>query len=377
MAGMSRADFKYTQQSQVTGGALVSMSKTLGVFSKNAKQLTEPQTSTTMLKGNRLRLERSTGEIEVIDLDSKRFIRIDPATKTYTSQTFEEFKAALRQAQEKAKAEQAKAMKEHPDAQNIKIVPKFDAQATGQSKTILGLTANEMKMNMQMLMQSDDPKYKDQMQNASMTMTADSWIAPDVPGQEELQQFYMKLAKELDWLPGMMAGSFNMASPQFGPAMDEFRKNAVKMKGLPLLQYTSMGTAANGASMPTQPPAQQQQQQGQVQQAAQDAATQTAQNQAQQEVATSAIPSSAKDAVSQSIGGMFGGFGHKKKKDQPAPTTTASTNTTAQPAAGTGSLMDMKTEVTSFSNSSLDASLFQVPAGYTEVKKNPDDVLGK
>jgi hypothetical protein len=376
MCGVSSADFKYTQQSQVTGGALVSMTKTLGVFSKNARQITEPQTSTIMLKGNRLRQEHSTGEIEIIDLDSKRFIRIDPATKTYSSTTFDEFKAALQRAQEKAKEDQAKALKEHPDAQNIKIVPKFDAQATGQSKTILGLTANEMKLNMQMLMQSDDPKYKDQMQNASMTMTSDSWIAPDVPGQEELQQFSMKLAKELDWLPGAMAGSFNMAGPQFGPAMDEFRKNAAKMKGLPLLQYVSMGTAANGAAMPTQPPAQQQQQQGQVQQAAQDAATQTAQNQAQQEAANSAIPSSAKDAVSQSIGGMFGGFGHKKKKDQPAPTTTAA-STTAQPGAGTGSLMDMTTQVTSYSNSALDASLFQIPAGYTEVKKNPDDVVGK
>src|SRR5579862_1844890 len=127
MCGVSRADFKYTQQSQVTGGALVSMTKTLGVFSKNARQITEPQTSTIMLKGNRLRQEQSTGEIEIIDLDSKRFIRIDPATKTYSSTTFDEFKAALQRAQEKAKEDQAKALKEHPDAQNIKIVPKFDA----------------------------------------------------------------------------------------------------------------------------------------------------------------------------------------------------------------------------------------------------------
>ena len=43
MCGLSRADFKYTQQSKITGGSIVSMTKTLGVFSKNARQLTDPQ----------------------------------------------------------------------------------------------------------------------------------------------------------------------------------------------------------------------------------------------------------------------------------------------------------------------------------------------
>ena len=377
MSGVSRADFKYTQQTKVTGGALVSMAKTMGVFSKNARSITDPQTSTTMLKGNRLRQEHSSGEIEIIDLDKKEFIYLDPAKKTYTTETFDEFKAAMQRAQEKAKEQQAEAMKDHPDAKNIKMTPKFDAQATGQTKQIQGLTTNEMKLNMQMLMQSDDPKYKDQMQNASFTISSDSWIAPDVPGHEELQQFYMKLAKELDWLPGMMSGAFNMGSPQMGPAMDEFRKNAEKMKGLPMLQYMSMGTTANGAAMPTQPAGQQQQGQNQISQQAQNAAQQTAQNQAQQEAANSAIPSSAKDAVSQSIGNVFGGFGHKKKKDQPAPdSSTAASNANAQPGAATGALMEMTSEVTSYSNSSLDGTLFDVPAGYTLVKKTPDEMMG-
>src|ERR1700730_16610517 len=104
MCDPSRADFKYTQQSKVTGGALVGMTKTLGVFSKNMRQVTEPQISTTMLKDNRLREERATGEIEIIDLDGRRFIRIDPAKKTYTVMTFDEFKAALQRAKERAKA---------------------------------------------------------------------------------------------------------------------------------------------------------------------------------------------------------------------------------------------------------------------------------
>jgi len=40
------------------------------------------------------------------------------------------------------------------------------------------------------------------------------------------------------------------------------------------------------------------------------------------------------------------------------------------------SMMDMTTEVTSFSSSSLDPSLFDIRAGYTQVQQNPDEVFG-
>ena len=373
MCKPSRADFKYTQQSKVTGGALVGMTKTLGVFSKNMRQVTEPQTSTTMLKDNRLREERATGEIEIIDLDARRFIRVDPAKKTYTVMTFEEFKAALQHAKERAKEEQAKAMSKHPETQNVKLIPKFDAKATGATRTILGLNTDEMKMNMEMEIQSDDPKVKQQLQSASYWMNSDSWIAPSVPGYDEMRQFYLKMAKELDWLPGTLADSMNMASPQLGPAMDEFRKNAVKANGMPLLQYVSFGIAATG--MPSG------QGTGQPAQTGQPAPSSPPQAQ------DNSAPASPQDAISKSLGGMFGGFGKKKKQDQqqqqpqpaPAQDSSASTSGSApagQPTSANNSMMDMTMEVTSFSNNSLDKSLFDIPAGYTQVQQNPDEMFG-
>ena len=371
VASLCHADFKYTQQSKVTGGALVSMTKTLGVFSKNARQLTEPQISSTMVKGNRLRQERATGEVEIIDLDGRRFIRIDPAKKIYSTMTFDEFRAALQRAQERAKEEQAKAMKDHPQAQNIKLVPKFDAQATGATREILGLTANEMKMNMQMEIQSDDPKVKQQMQSASYSFNADSWMAPSAPGYDEMREFYLKLAKELDWLPGTMAGmtGMTMVNPQMGPAMEEFRKNAIKVKGMPMLQYVSFGIAATGV----------QNAQGSGQTAQGGAQTQTPPATQSQD---NSVPTSAKDAIGKSLGSVFGGFGKKKKQDQPPPAQNASTSASGsgsapgQPTTVSNSMMDMTIEVTSFSNGSLDKSLFEIPAGYTQVPQDPDAMFG-
>jgi hypothetical protein len=45
------------------------------------------------------------------------------------------------------------------------------------------------------------------------------------------------------------------------------------------------------------------------------------------------------------------------------------------PPSTPGSLIEMTIEVTSFSNGALDASLFEVPAGFSRVHQNPDQIL--
>src|SRR3984893_19445593 len=151
-------------------------------------------------------------------------------------------------------------------------------------------------------------------------MSSYSWIAPSVPGYDEMRQFYLKMAKELDWLPGTLADSMNMASPQLGPAMEEFRKNAVKANGMPLLQYVSFGIAATG--MPSG------QGTGQPTQTGQPAPS------SQPQAQDNSAPTSPKDAISKSLGGMFGGFGKKKKQDQQQQPQPASAQDSSASASG-------------------------------------------
>jgi hypothetical protein len=351
-AGTSRADFKYTQQSKVTGGALAGVTKTLGVFSKSARQANEPQLSTTMVHGNRLRTEHSTGTVEIIDLDGRRFIHIDTAKKTYTIQTFDQLKQQLAQAQEKMKDEQAKQAAKHGDPQTMTMVPKFDMQATGASHPVLNLPAKEVKMRVDLLFKSTDPKTEADLEKSQMStwMTADSWYGT-VPGYDELQKFYMKMAKELDWVPGSMG----MGNPQMSQAAEEFRKNAVKMEGMPLLQYTSFGMAANGQAQGG------------------DAQPQAAQQPPPSSSNDNSTPTSASGALAKGLGGLF-----KKKQQQSSDSANAPSatnpNNPPPPAAVPGSMMDMTIEVTSYSKDSLDASLFDVPSGYAQVQA---DVSGK
>lgn len=348
--GTSRADFKYTQQTKVTGGALVGVTKSLGVFSKSARQVTAPQTSTIMVHGNRLRTEHTTGDVEIIDLDGRRFIHIDPAKKTYSVQTFEQMKAQVAQAQEKLKTEQTKAAAKQDNPQSVTMVPKFDIQATGQSRVVLDVTAKEMKMRMDLLFKSTDPKTQADLEksNGSYWMTADSWYGT-IPGYEEVKQFYTKMAKELDWVPGSMGMGMGMANPQMTQAAAEFKKNAVKMEGMPLVEFSSFGMAANGqAGANGQQP---------------DNTQQPQQNTASND----STPTNPRDAIAKGLGGIFG---KKKQKDQQSdtPANTGAASAVPAPAPVPGSMMDMVTEVMSYSKDSLDGSLFDIPAGYTQIQ---------
>jgi hypothetical protein len=367
LARAGRADFKYTETSKITGGMMAGMMKFAGAFSKDARKANGPMESTTSVKGNRMRRDEATGKAQIIDLDGRRMIEIDPQKRTYSVVTFDQMKTAIEQARAKAEQSQQKANAKNPNA-NVKMVPKIETSQTGNTKTILNQPTQERKVRVDMEMQSDDPQYKGQ--SASFWFTSDAWVAPTLPGYEEVQQFNLRMAKELDWVPGAMFG----ATPQMAPSMEEFRKTSAQMKGFPLLQNASFGMAGTG-----QPAG------AGSGQAPSSAETRSNDSQSSGQV------SNPGDAAAKALGGMFGGlggFGRKKKQteDQPAqndqnPSATASSSSSTPPASSSNtssgaSLMDMSIEVTSFSSDKLDSSIFEIPAGYTEVQQNPDQVVG-
>jgi hypothetical protein len=313
------ADFQYTETSKITGGAAAGAMKFAGVFSKDARQATQGSNATISLKGNKLRREDSLGVVEIIDLDGRRIIRIDNKKKTYSSMTFDEMRAQMEEARRKAAEQQAK----HNKGQQgqVKIVPKIQVLPGSGTRQILNYAAKEMKVRVDMEMQSDDPQAKGQ--TATMWVNSDSFIAP-VKGYDEVKRFYQRLAKELDWVPGAVFG----ANPQIAPAMVEYRKSAANLSGMPLLSMVSVGMEG---------------QQG-AQQASRDEQK----------------PSG---GITHGIGGIFG---RKNKKDDAAQ-DDSSKSAASGPGAPGNSLLDTTIEVTSVSTSAVDATLFQIPQGYKEV----------
>jgi hypothetical protein len=315
----AQADFSYQETSKITGGLMAGMMKVAGVFSKQAR---EPIQSTVALKGNRM-AHRGSMRASIIDLDSKTITEIDLQKKTYSVMTFEQMKQML----------DNMAQKMHQQKPEAQMDLKVSAKATGNSKQVAGYDAKEMLVRIEM--QGTDEKTG---QTGAMVVTTDLWITPMVPGYGEVREFYKKMAAELNWTPG---GNMFMARPDVSKGMAEAMKEIAKLDGMPVYQTVTMGAAGTAPADGTQaaaPPAQQQQQQQQ----------------------------SEKPSLSGALAGRFG-LGRKKSQDS-QPAQQQQSQQSQQSQAGPGALLEMTTEYAGFSSAAVDASLFEVPAGFKKVE---------
>lgn len=320
------ADFSYQETSTITGGAMASLMKVAGVFSKQAR---EPIHSTVAFKGDMM-VHRSNNHIEIIDLASQTITSVDLQKKTYTVMTFEQMKQMLDQLSQK--------MQQQKDSGKGEVNWKVSASATGNSKQIAGFDAKEMLMKMEM--EGTDQQSG---QKGSMVVTTHVWIAT-VPGSQESRDFYKRMSEKLNWAPG---GNMFMSRPDMAKGMAEAAKEIAKLNGTPVLQTMSMG--AEGAA-----PA------GAEGQTAAQPAPQPQEQQQQAE------RPSLGGALGGALGGHFG-LGRRKPKDQPKEQQEAPANAGA-PAGTPGSLIDMTTEYSDFSSAPVDASQFAVPAGFKKVE---------
>lgn len=315
------ADFSYEQTSQMTGGAMMSMMKIAGVFSKQAR---EPIRATVAVKGDRM-VHWSPTRASVIDLGNETITEIDLQKKTYSVMTFAEMKQMLDQLSKKTQKEPG-----GPDV-NFKV----SVKDTGQSKQIAGFNAKEMVLQMEM--ETADPKSG---QKGSMVITSDMWIAPKAAGYEEVATFYKRMSEKLAWTPGGMP---MMGRSDMSQGMAELAKESAKLDGMPVYQVVKMGAAGmpQGQGQPGQP-----------------GATAPPPQQQQQNVEKPSVGG----ALGGALGGRLGGLGRKKKPQQE--------DTPPPPPQGdaSGSLMEMTTELSNFSSGPVDPSKFEVPAGFKQVK---------
>jgi hypothetical protein len=361
----SFADFRYDETTKITGGSLVSMMKFAGAFSKQAHQITDPTNSTILVKGNRM-AHINQDSTEIIDLDQETITKIDSVKKQYSVVTFQEMKAAMEEAVRKAQAQQ----KQTPPPPTASTTPppemkfKVSVTNTGAKKQVAGLDASESILKM--TMEAKDQKSG---QTGNMAMTNDMWMAPEIPGYSEVRDFNARMAAKMSSvysgaMPSLMSPQMLNLQPGMFSGMADMAKEMSKLKGVPVSQIMRMGTTADGSPLPAAseaplPPSNGPNGGAIANQAAGNAADSTANSAASNAASHIGIPGI----------GNLGGFGfHKKKPDQPA----------AQPAPAGGSapngapqnaavLMESSVEMTRFSSAPVDATLFNVPAGYTKV----------
>jgi hypothetical protein len=338
------ADFTYEESSQITGGSVMSMMKIAGAFSKQARQAGDPILTSVMVKGNRM-IRNNKDHSEIIDLDAGTLTEIDHLKKQYTTMTFEQMRQQMEAAMAKAKAQQAKQQQPPAgnDAQKVDLKFNVKVRNTGATRDVAGLSAKESIMTM--TMDATDQKSG---QTGSLAITNDMYLAPDIPGYDEVRDFYKRYAVRMGTVLNGAINSQMMAmmqQPGAGKGMADMVEEMSKLKGIPVFQIMRMGTtidgmplaAASEAPLPVGPPP---------------------------PSAGEIAKQSASAAIMNSL--PFGSFGRKKKQEDPPPAAN-----TAQPTSAV--LIESNTQMTNFSRISIDPSQFSPPAGYKQVEPRQID----
>jgi hypothetical protein len=353
IAPCAYADFTYTETTQITGGSVMQLMKVAGTFSKAAREAGAPVVSTVIVKGNRM-TRIGQQQTEIIDLDNETVTTIDHQKQQYTVMTFEQMRQQMEKAMQKAQQqqEQQKQTPQQSAPSNTDVKFEVHVRNTGATRDVAGLSANEAILTMAM-----DATDKTSGQTGSMAITNDLWLAPEIPGYDEVKDFYRRYAEKMHIV---FNGALNPAMlaqyPGAGQGMADMIKEMSKLKGVPVLQVMRMGMTANGTPLPAAseaplPPPPDTPSAGDVAQGAAEQST------------TSAIAS--KMGPLGGLAGGFGGFGHKKKKADPAP-APADAQATAPATAAV--LVESNTQLTAFSQAAANESMFAVPAGYKQVK---------
>jgi hypothetical protein len=340
-------DYTYQQTTQLTGGSMLTMVKSVGFLSSQARHAGDPVVSTIYLKDNRL-ANVSAESIEIIDLDKETITQIDVQRKTYTVMTFDQIKqqiANARQQMEKQQPSQPAAAQPSADP-NVKMSFDVKVRKTGAQKEISGLQSNEAILTMTMTATTSATTQQSQ-QSGAMAITNDMWMVPAIPGYDQVRDFYRRMGEKMaDGSQGLGYDFSKMLAqnPGASVALGDMAKEMQKLDGVPIMQVMRMGTTMNGQPLP----------------AASEAPT----------PASPAGPSGgdvAKQGMASALTSHipgFGGFGKKKQQDPP-PDPDQNTHQ-AQPANSI--LMETQITTSNFSSAPVDPSHFDIPAGYKQVQ---------
>jgi hypothetical protein len=315
------ADFSYTNTAQLTGGLM----KAAAFLSK---QLREPIKTTVMVKGDRM-VTLGPQTAHIVDLNAETVTEVDFKKKTYSVTTFAQLAEMMRQLDTSMKDQKGHGVKDMTVTATVK--------KTGQTRTIGGFDTHEVILTVDM--QGTDEKTGEKA--VAMEMVSDMWLASQIPGYQEVRDFYRRMAQKVNWVPSM--GMMSQQGSSKG--MAEMVKEMSKLDGVPVLQLMKMGGAGQQVSAEE---------------------TQNSQQQAEKEK-----PSSGGTLGRLAGGslGRFGGFGRKKQQEQEQEQEQPSKASNSQGgSAGAPTLMEMRTELSDFSTGPVDPSKFEVPAGFKQVE---------
>ncbi|MDB6011977.1 MAG: hypothetical protein JWL65_4227 [Gammaproteobacteria bacterium] len=293
---------------------------------------------------------------EIVRLDADKIDRLDLNKKQYTEQTFEELRARLQQALDKAQ-EKDKDSKEPGSQEGQKpmddskcewLDPKVDVRRSGEKATYAGYAAERLTITA-----SQPCKDKETGAICEVALSLDEWLAPSLSANTETEKFRRAYAQKLglDLTSGHGGfgggGDINQrAQAMFGRYQGIWSEIGAKtkdLKGYPVKTTFAFAFGGEQCKNAQQPPQQ------------------------NSDNSTSSTPGGLAGQVAGKLGSMF----HRKKDDtQAAPASTDPAAPAAAPALPDGliPLITMNSELVSISTAGVSADLFEVPADFKKAE---------
>ena len=368
----AQADVTIQEKMSVEGAGLMAMANMSG-------------TTTTSISGNRARTDTdvqmqskmvrmlargaSGPTSQIIRLDEDKIYDVNVKKKEYTEVSLAEQRAQMAKALDQAK--QAQEKQPAPTGMNESDCewsdPKVDVKKTGAKATVAGFDAEQTT-----IVGTQSCKDKKTGAVCDIQISLDEWLAPGFDAGAEQQKFWLAYGQKMGLTGDGSRDVTKRAEQLFGRYKGVWTEVATKMrnaKGYPVRTSFAMGfggpqcQSAEGspATLPPAPSA------GSLGAAAAEGAGQMA-----GESAASKAGQSGLGGVAGQIGGKIAGalFNRKKKEEQPA----AEAQPAAQPAAGSAVTANnmivplrVTSELVSVKKDSVDASTFDVPAGFKKV----------
>jgi hypothetical protein len=358
LAPAARADGRYEETTEITGGSLQKLMNMGSMVSSTTKELKKPRTTTVMVSGSRM-VRVGTGHSLVVDLDKQTVTRIDGARREYSVLTFAELLKMLEAAQEKLK----KTLAQHPGAKDqlpvdlAKVPVKFDTQTetTGATKTISGLATHEVLLTSHMSYGSSEDGGA-----VRYFWKNEQWLADsEPPGWEEIAAFKKKMAekmrlKELGEGFQMLLG----ARPGLSAGLTQADADPGRQRGAPVMTVVRLGSPAAAQPAAAGPDGAAPAAPG----AAGDAAASNATTDALQKQAAQ-LDQSGK------LGDLLGSALGALQKNAPglAQSATKALSSSGGKPGDDSILMEQTTVLANFSAEDVPAAAFAVPDGYGKV----------
>lgn len=299
---------------------------------------------TVYLKGNKM-LQDDGEQGTLIDLDAERMVTLNHKKKSYAVMTFADFRNKMEEmagqmsdAQEGGAQENSQTAAQEPTTE-LKFDFKIDP--TGEKSTVNGHRAERYLMTILMEAESTEkPKDGQTEQQGTLVIASDLWMSEDLEGHAEIAEFHKRFAEKLgDAALGgaemkSMADALQQAfagDPRIKSGMEKMQAEAAKMKGVDVKNVTHVVLVVPGEKFNSD----------------------------------LVFKAEAKEEKKSKKGGL-GGFA--KRLAQQAAGADGGGEESSKEAATQQTLLTTTTEMQEYSTATLDASMFEIPAGYREVE---------